>query len=71
MADNDDDRGGENCMRVRVRMDVSSPLCRGWMVKLKEGKKGWITYWCGCLDHGEKDYDVGLQQRNSGSIEEY
>ena len=23
----DDDRGGENCMRVRIRMDVNHPLC--------------------------------------------
>ena len=81
VANSDDGRGGENCMRVRVRMEITSPLCRGRLVKLEEGKRCWVAfryerlpnfcYWCGCLDHGEKDCDVGLQQRKSGSMEEH
>ena len=27
VAASDDDKGGENCMRIRVRMDVTRPLC--------------------------------------------
>jgi hypothetical protein len=81
VAASDDERGGENCMSSRVRMEVNSPLCRGRLVKFEEGQKGWVAfryerlpnfcYWCGCLDHGEKDCDLGLQQRNSSTKEEY
>ena len=56
-------------------------MCRGRLVKLEEGTKGWVAfryerlpnfcYWCGCLDHGEKDCDVGLQQRQSSDQKEY
>lgn len=80
VAKSDDERGGENCMRIRVRMEITSPLCRGRLVKLEEGQRCWVAfryerlpnfcYWCGCLDHGEKDCDVGLQQRKSGLTEE-
>ncbi len=81
VAKSDDKRGGENCMRIRVQMEVTSPLCHGRLVKLEEGKRCWVAfryerlpnfcYWCGCLDHGEKDCDVGLQQRKSSSSEEH
>jgi hypothetical protein len=79
VADKEDERGSENCMRVRIRLDVTRPLCRGRMIKMEEGKKSWATfryerlpnfcYWCGCLDHAEKDCDVGLRQRNIDSSE--
>jgi hypothetical protein len=81
VAASDDERGGENCMRIRVRMEVNRPLCRGCLVNLDEGKQGWVAfryerlpnfcYWCGCLDHGEKDCDIGLQQRHSSTKEEF
>jgi hypothetical protein len=81
VASSDDERGGENCMRVWVRLEVNRPLCRGRLVNLEEGKKSWIAfryerlpnfcYWCGCLDHGEKDCDIGLQQHQSSAKEEY
>uniref|UniRef100_A0A2N9G219 Uncharacterized protein n=1 Tax=Fagus sylvatica TaxID=28930 RepID=A0A2N9G219_FAGSY len=81
VASSDDERGGENCMRVRVRLAVNRPLCRGRLVNLEEGKKSWIAfryerlqnfcYWCGCLDHGEKDCDIGLQQHQSSAKDEY
>uniref|UniRef100_A0A2N9I518 Reverse transcriptase domain-containing protein n=1 Tax=Fagus sylvatica TaxID=28930 RepID=A0A2N9I518_FAGSY len=44
VAASDDERGGENCMRIRVRMDVTRPLCRGRMVKMEEGKKRWVAF---------------------------
>uniref|UniRef100_A0A2N9IQD1 CCHC-type domain-containing protein n=1 Tax=Fagus sylvatica TaxID=28930 RepID=A0A2N9IQD1_FAGSY len=81
VAASDDECGGENCMRVRVRMEVNRPLCRGRLVNLDEGKQGWVAfryerlpnfcYWCGCLDHVEKDCDIGLQQRHSSTKEEF
>ena len=79
VAASDDEHGGENCMRVRVRMEVNRPLCRGRLVKFEEGRNGWIAfryerlpnfcYWCGYLDHGDKDCDIGLQQRNTSAKE--
>jgi hypothetical protein len=57
VADKDDERGGENCMRVRVRLDVTTPLCRGRMIKMEEGKKSWVAFryerlpnFCYCVD---------------------
>ena len=79
VADKDDERGGENCMQVRVRLDVTIPLCRGRMIKMEEGKKSWIAfryewlpnfcYVCRCLDHAEKDCDDGLKKKTAGSSE--
>ncbi len=81
VAARDDERGGENCIRIRVRMDVMRPLCRERMVKMEEGKKRWVAfryerlpnfcYWCGLFDHGEKDCDIGLRQRHADSVEEF
>ncbi len=80
VADQNDERGGENCMRVRVRMDITTPLCRGRMIRMDEGKKGWVAfryerlsnfcYWCGHLDHAQKDCDEGLWHQNSTPSEE-
>jgi hypothetical protein len=80
VADMDDERGGENCMRVRIRLNVTAPLCRGRMIKLEENKKCWVAfryerlpnfcYWCGYLDHSEKDCDVGLHKGSINPTEE-
>ena len=61
--DNDVDRG--NFFRVRVRIDISVPLCRGRILSIEEDEDCWVTfkyerlpnicYWCGCLDHSDKD----------------
>jgi hypothetical protein len=40
----DDERGGENCIHVRVRLEVNNPLCRGRLVKFEEGRKGWVAF---------------------------
>ncbi len=81
VADRDDERGGENCIRVRVRMDITTPLCRGRILSMEEGKKRWAAflyerlpnfcYQCGQLDHAEKDCEVGLRQQNSKTPEEF
>ena len=51
---------GGSYIRIRVTLDVFQ-LCRGRIIKLKEGEKVWVNfryeclpnlcYWCGCLDH--------------------
>uniref|UniRef100_A0A7N2M535 DUF4283 domain-containing protein n=1 Tax=Quercus lobata TaxID=97700 RepID=A0A7N2M535_QUELO len=38
----DDDRG--NFFWVRVMVDVTSPLCRGWVITLPNGNKHWIKF---------------------------
>ena len=52
-------------MRVRVSIDALKPLCRGRLVRVGGSSKLWVTfkyermpifcYWCGLLDHDEKD----------------
>ena len=59
------DRG--NVMRIRVRVDTTLPLSRGRIFTLENGSKGWasfkyerlpnVCYWCGWLDHFDRDYD--------------
>ena len=61
--DNDVDRG--SFFRVRVHIDISVPLCRGCILSIEEDEDYWVTfkyerlpnicYWCGCLDHSDKD----------------
>ena len=66
-------------MRVRVTLDVYQPLCRGRVIKLKEGGKTWVNfkyerlpnicYWCGCFDHSDKDCDLWIQSKGSLQLE--
>jgi hypothetical protein len=68
-----DERSGENNPRVRVRLDITKPLCRGRKVQLGKGKLGWLTfkyerlpnfcYVCGLLTHGEKDCGMRMKTR--------
>lgn len=69
--------GGDGFIRVRVIVDVTQPLCRGRVVTLETGKKTWISfkykrlpnlcYWCGCLDHDDKDCEIWVQ--NEGNLD--
>lgn len=59
-------------MRVRVMLEVSAPLCRGRLVCLGGSEPTWVDfkyerlpifcYWCGMIDHDERDC---LQQARS------
>ena len=40
---------GGNFMRIRVLMDVSLPLCHGWMISMESGKIMWISFKCELL----------------------
>jgi hypothetical protein len=74
VAENEAEKGCDDCMRVRVRIDISKPLCRGRKARLASGRETWISfkyerlpifcYWCGCLTHGERDCELWL--RNKG-----
>lgn len=59
---------GGGFMRVRVKVDISLPLCRGWAIALDDDKEQWVSfkyerlpnlcYWCGCLTHNNRDCDL-------------
>lgn len=56
---------GGSFIRVKVTLDISLPLCRGRLVSFENGKKFWVKfrcerlsnlcYWCGRLDHDDKE----------------
>ena len=58
-----------------VRVDISLPLCRGRVLSIEDGDDHWVTfkyerlpnicYWCGCLDHSEKDCDRWLESEGT------
>uniref|UniRef100_A0A2N9J2I4 DUF4283 domain-containing protein n=1 Tax=Fagus sylvatica TaxID=28930 RepID=A0A2N9J2I4_FAGSY len=68
-----EERSGESNPRVRVRLDITKPLCRGRKVRLGKGKSGWLTfkyerlpnfcYVCGLLTHGDKDCGMRMKAR--------
>ena len=69
---------GGSFMRVRVVIDVSVPLCRGRMISFDEGDEAWVSfkyvrlpnicYWCGCLNHSDKDCDRWIE--GDGSLKD-
>ena len=66
---------GGSFVRVRVRVDTTQPLCRGRVVDLEEGGRVWVSfkyerlpiicYWCGHLDHDERDCPVWIESRGT------
>ena len=74
-SDNPAKTEGGNFMRLRIGLDVTLPLCRGRVVSLEKGKKTWITfkyerlpnicYWCGRLDHNDRDCEIWLDSEGS------
>ncbi len=73
VVESEEGKGREGCMRVRVKLDISKPLCRGRKAWLMEGKETWISfryerlpnlcYWCGLLTHGERDCEKWLRSK--------
>lgn len=66
---------GENFIWIRVSMDISGPLCHGCLVSLGKDKEVWVSfkyerlpnicYWCGCLDHDDKDCGIWLDSEGT------
>ena len=58
-------------MRVRVRVDITEPLCRGRKIGLGNDTEGWVSfqyerlpnfcYWCGIPTHSERDCEEWLR----------
>jgi hypothetical protein len=44
VAEDEEERGREGCMRIRVKIDISKPLCRGRKAMLASGKEIWISF---------------------------
>ena len=69
------DKDGGNFFRVRVVVDISLPLCRGRIITLPNGNKNWVKfkyerllslcYWCGHLDHDDRDRDLWIQSNGT------
>ena len=75
VVESDEERGCEGCIRVRVRLDISQPLCRGRKARLLAGKETLISfkyerlpnfcYWCGRLTHGDRDCEWWLRSKGT------
>ena len=75
-TETDEEMGGGRVMRIRVKVDITKPLCRGRKIGLANGKEGWAAFkyerlpnfcfWCGLVTHGEKDCAQWL--RNHASL---
>ena len=69
---------GDGFIRVKVTVDITQPLCWGRVVTLETGTKSWVSfryerlpnlrYWCGCLDHDDKDCEVWLKNDGSSDL---
>uniref|UniRef100_A0A2N9I5C2 DUF4283 domain-containing protein n=1 Tax=Fagus sylvatica TaxID=28930 RepID=A0A2N9I5C2_FAGSY len=46
VVESDEERGQEGCIRVREKLDVSQPLCRGRKARLVDGKETLISFKC-------------------------
>ena len=63
-----------------VNIDISKPLCRGRAVRLGTSEKGWVDfryeclpifcYWCGKLDHDDRDCTLWIDSNESLELNE-
>ena len=66
-------------LRVRVILDISKPLSRGRKITLDDGSVGWVSFkyerlpnicsWCECITHGDKDYDLWIDNEGTLPVE--
>ncbi|KAK9991307.1 hypothetical protein SO802_026292 [Lithocarpus litseifolius] len=71
---------GGHYFRVKTTVDITFPLCRGRKISLENGATGWVNfkyerlpilcYWCGHLDHIDKDCDRWIESNGSLSPED-
>ena len=67
-------------MRIRVMLDISNPLCRGWKVRLGDLSQLWVEfkyermpilcYLCGMVTHDENDCLAGLRRTDQMKVED-
>jgi len=66
-------------MRVRVTINITLPLYRGRIICLEEGLEDWVAfkyerlpnicYWCGRLDHKDRDCELWVESIGMLTIE--
>ena len=71
---------GGNFLLLKVRIDLSLPLCRGRLISLENGKQIWISfkyerlsnlcYWCGRLTHDDRDCEMWIESEGTLTPEE-
>ena len=69
------DEDGGSFIQVRVTLDIALPLCRGRLVSFENEKKLWvkfkykrlpnICYWCGRLNHGDKECKMWIESKGT------
>lgn len=74
------DHDGGSFIRIQVSIDLTLPLCSGRLVSLNKAKQVWVSfkykrlpniyYWCGCLTHDNKDYDLWIESEGTLQIEQ-
>ena len=62
-------------LRIRVSLDITLPLCRGCTVRMGESGKIWVDfkyerlpifcYWCGKVDHDERDCLLWIRSKET------
>ena len=71
---------GGTFMHVRVKVDITRPLCQGRKISFGEEAEGWVAFqyvrlpnicfWCGMLLHDDKDCEVWLKSKGSLAMED-
>ena len=74
------DADGGSVLRLKISIDMSLPLCRGWLVTLENDKQVWVSfkyerlpnlcYWCGHLTHVDKDCAIWIESEGTLRIDE-
>ena len=69
-----------NYLRIRVSIDISMLLCRGRLVRMGGPSPSWVDfryerlpifcYWCGMIDHDEKDCMQWMRSKESLKAED-
>uniref|UniRef100_A0A2N9I474 CCHC-type domain-containing protein n=1 Tax=Fagus sylvatica TaxID=28930 RepID=A0A2N9I474_FAGSY len=67
----DEKAGNGKYLRIRVRVNITKPLCQGRKISLGNGTESWVSfqyerlpnfcYWCGIPTHGERDCEDWLR----------
>ena len=75
MDGGEEDFESSHFVRVRVRLDITKPLCRGRKIGLSNGEDGWagfkyerlpnLCYWCGRLTHQDRDCSIWVARKGS------